>query len=67
MLSVPVHWTKGQLLDLRRFGDGSFLAVALGEEPKPDQSNVMRFDSTFEAQNWISAWYTRESVGGIHG
>lgn len=65
--NVPSHWLKGQLIDLRRFTDGGFLAVLHGEEPNEDRSNCITFESSFDAQNWISAWYTRESVGGVHG
>lgn len=64
---IPAHWIRGQLLDLRRFTDGSFLATALGEEYKPELANGVRFDSSFEAQSFVSAWYDRPSIGGVHG
>ena len=65
--SVPKHWTKGQLLDLRRYGDGSYKATIMGEDPKPELANFVEFDNSFDAQNFISTWYARESVGGVHG
>jgi hypothetical protein len=65
--SVPAHWLKGSLLDLKRFGDGSYRATLLGEEAKPELANFIDFDSSFAAQQFTSAWYSRESTGGIHG
>lgn len=62
---IPKHWIKGQLLDLTRYADGSFLAVALGEEYKPELANGIHFDSGHDAQNFVSQWYQREF--GPHG
>jgi hypothetical protein len=57
MTNVPPHWVKGQLLDLMRFGDGTYRAIALGEEPSPELANFIDFPSAHEAQSFISAWY----------
>lgn len=54
----PAHWTKGQLLDLKRFTDGSYRATLLGEEYDPEKANAVSFDSSFAAQNFVSWWYT---------
>lgn len=67
MNNHPPNWIKGSLLNLQRFADGSYRATLLGEEAKPELANFIEFDSSFAAQQWISAWYQRESVGGIHG
>lgn len=54
---VPPHWLRGQLLDLRRYSNGTYICTLLGEEAKPDQSNVLTFESSFDAQQFTSAWY----------
>jgi hypothetical protein len=56
--NVPPHWVKGQLLNLMRFHDGSFIAVPLGEDYDASKANGIHFDSSFDAQQFISAWYT---------
>lgn len=67
VIDHPAHWTKGQLLDLRRFADGQYVALLLGEEPNEEQTNLIRFESGHDAQAFVSAWYDRPSVGGPHG
>lgn len=54
---IPSHWIKGQLLDLKRYGDGSYKATLMGEDEKLDQSNVMAFASGHDAQDFVSNWY----------
>jgi hypothetical protein len=56
--SIPKGWVKGQLLDLRRYSDGSFKAYRLGEYD--DQAPHMDFDSSYQAQAFTSHWYQRE-------
>jgi hypothetical protein len=53
----PPHWTRGQLLDLKRFTDGSYRATLLGEAYDPEKGNGLDFDSSVTAQNFISWWY----------
>ena len=55
-MTVPAHWIVGQLLDLKRYSDGSFRATLLGEEPKDGQ---MSFSSAWDAQEFVSHWYAR--------
>ena len=55
------------MLDLRRYGDGSYKATIMGEELRPELANFVEFDNSFDAQNFVSSWYARESVGGVHG
>lgn len=52
---IPKHWIRGQLLDLKRFTDGSYTARLLGEDEKAE---AMTFPSSYEAQSFISQWYT---------
>jgi hypothetical protein len=53
----PSHWLPGQLLDLKRYADGSFRATLLGEEFKPELGNAITFESSYEAQEFVSTWY----------
>lgn len=54
----PASWIKGQLLDLRRFKDGSYKATLLGEEIGED--NYIEFESSYAAQQFVSHWYLME-------
>lgn len=54
-VNVPPHWIKGQLLDLKRYTDGTYSARLLGDDDKADS---MTFASSHEAQSFVSAWYT---------
>ena len=54
--TIPPHWNRGQLLDVRRYSDGSFLVTLLGDEGEEVPS--MKFTSSFDAQAFISDWYT---------
>jgi hypothetical protein len=56
-MNIPAHWIKGQLLDLKRFTDGSYRATLLGEEYDPQAGNSVSFDSSHAAQSFISEWY----------
>jgi hypothetical protein len=55
---VPRHWIKGQLLDVRRYSDGSYIVTLLGEELDED-TQTMKFNSTIDAQAFVSNWYAR--------
>jgi hypothetical protein len=57
MRDYPSHWLVGQLLDLKRFNNGTFRATLLGEEWKPELRNAIEFTSGYEAQQFISQWY----------
>jgi hypothetical protein len=56
-VAYPAHWTPGQLLDLRRFTDGSYRCTVLGEEPDHQTRNFVEFESSFAAQTFVSTWY----------
>lgn len=56
--AIPQHWIKGQLLDVKRYSNGSFVVVAFGEEAAKDEEvPSMKFASTFDAQAFVSDWY----------
>lgn len=57
--TYPSEWVKGQLLDLKRYSDGTFTAVLLGEDPA--YRPKVEFPSAFEAQAFTSEWYQREA------
>jgi len=57
MTPYPAHWRPGMLLDLKRYSDGHFEATLLGERAEADGSNVVRFESSYDAQQFTSAWY----------
>ena len=57
---IPSDWVKGQLLNVRHAGAGYRICL-LGEEPDarwPDR--YIEFASSFEAQQFVSQWYSRE-------
>ena len=56
----PSHWIPGQLLDLKRFTDGTYRATLLGEEWNPEAVNGMEFSSSQDAQQFVSKWYARQ-------
>jgi len=58
---IPEHWIQGQLLDLRRYTNGTFIATLLGEELKPDHTNAVLLPSADDAQQFVSRWYARAS------
>ena len=53
----PAHWLPGQLLDLKRYTNGSYRATLLGEEADPKKSNWIDFESGHDAQAFTSWWY----------
>ena len=57
-MNYPPNWTPGALLDLKRFTDGSYRATLLGEDYKPELANGIEFASSFEAQAFVSWWYS---------
>lgn len=67
MRDYPPHWIPGQLLDLKRFANGSYRATLLGEEYKPELANALEFDSAYAAQQFTSWWYLPAVVREAHG
>ena len=59
--AAPLDWVKGQLLNIRNAG--SFYNVTLlGEEYDPRRpERCIQFNSSWEAQEFVSEWYSRSS------
>lgn len=60
MIDYPSNWIPGQLLNLQRFGDGSFKATLLGDNDDPKKGYIapaVHFDSSYAAQAFVSWWY----------
>jgi hypothetical protein len=57
---VPDFWHKGQLLNVRNFGD-AYIITLLGEEYDPEHpERSIRFTNPGECQNFVSDWYARQ-------
>jgi hypothetical protein len=57
---IPPTWLKGQLLDLKRFSDGTYRATLLGDVDKPKEGYIaptMTFGDSYAAQQFVSDWY----------
>ena len=63
----PSHWRPGQLLDLKKFTDGTCRATLLGQDWDPqsrqpkaewEAENAVQFASMPEAQEFVSRWYS---------
>lgn len=63
----PAHWLPGQLLDLKRYTNGSYRATLLGEEYDPELANAIDFDSSRAAQEFVSWWYQPAAGREGHG
>jgi hypothetical protein len=55
MIEVPVAWIKGQLLDVKRYSDGSYKVFDLYDQS--EKPPFIHFDNTSDCQNFISEWY----------
>lgn len=53
----PPHWVRGQLLNMRKYSDGTFHATLANED---ETAPVLIFPSSWEAQQFVSQWYQRE-------
>lgn len=54
---IPSGWVKGNLLNVRNFGD-CYRITLHGEEYAPErEERSMRFTNLGECQDFISAWY----------
>ncbi len=59
MRDTPAHWMRGALLDVKRYTDGTFRAWLLGEADTEGAPSI-EFSSGWDAQQFVSAWYSRE-------
>jgi hypothetical protein len=57
----PKEWRRGELLNLKRFTDGSFTAQSLYDEAKVPQT--IRFTNRDDAQAFVSWWYASKVDG----
>jgi hypothetical protein len=58
---VPHDWVKGQLLNVRHGGQG-YRVTVLGEEFDPRYpERCLEFSSSFDCQQFVSSWYSRQS------
>jgi hypothetical protein len=62
MVEYPDTWIRGQMLDLKRFSDGTYRASLLGDtaEHPPE----VEFDCAQTAQDFVSWWYAKEAARG---
>ena len=57
----PEHWIRGQLLNVRQNGTG-YIVTTLEEVFDPHfPERAKFFDSSYEAQEFISKWYAQDS------
>lgn len=57
----PADWVKGQLLNVRHGGPG-YRVTVLGEEFDPRYpERCLEFSSSFDCQQFVSSWYSRQS------
>ena len=59
--AIPENWVKGQLLNVRDAGS-SYRVTLLNEEYDPrNPERCVQFNSSWEAQQFVSEWYSRGS------
>lgn len=57
----PQDWRKGALLNVRNMG-AEYVITLYPEEFHPDQAErALRFTNVAKCQDFVSAWYSRES------
>lgn len=59
MSDYPPHWRKGELLNVKRYVDGSYRITALSDEA--NKPATLEFASTDACQAFVSAWYAPEA------
>lgn len=55
LLDIPPTWQRGELLDVRRFEDGTIKVGRMLDDPK--NRKELKFPSSWEAQKFVSHWY----------
>ena len=59
-----LNWSKGQLLNVRSFGEDGYRVTLAGEEYDPRRPDLsLHFASPADCQNFVSAWYAPEGGG----
>lgn len=61
-MKTPNHWIKGQLLDVRKYTDGTYHAKLAheGKKPNGEEAEMIIFESSEQANQFLSKWYSRE-------
>lgn len=61
----PAGWKKGELLDLKRYTNGTFDAFLMGADEKEarKRGEYLSFENSDQAQAFVSEWYAREALG----
>lgn len=59
--AVPAHWGRGALLNVRNTGPDYVVTLHPEEYDPRSPERAMRFMNPAECQNFVSAWYMRQS------
>lgn len=59
---VPVHWSKGALLNVRNRGDAYVITLYPEEFDPRYPERAMTFPNTWTCQDFVSKWYARETA-----
>jgi hypothetical protein len=57
----PADWRKGALLNVRNHGAFYVITLYPAESDPRHPERELRFTNLGECQDWVSAWYARES------
>ena len=57
----PADWRKGALLNVRNRGEAYVITLYPAEHDPDHPEREMRFTNLGECQDFVSAWYARES------
>lgn len=57
-MDVPEHWVKGQLLDVRKYTDGTFRVKLLYDKK---DAPYLEFENSEAANQFVSRWYTPDA------
>lgn len=57
----PADWRKGALLNVRNHGAEYIVTLHPAEYDPRHDDQCMKFTNVGECQNFVSAWYARES------
>ena len=61
----PADWTKGQLLNVRNYGHAYIITAYPAEHDPLHPERSMEFTNPGECQDFVSAWYARESYNPL--
>ena len=58
---IPLHWSKGALLNVRNTGPDYCVTLYPEEFDPRHPERAMRFTNPAHCQNFVSNWYSRQS------